>query len=325
MPFSPSTNSRAADLSRLQLSTTTVRLDASTMCQLKCPLCPTGMGENRDDAIGWGYLKFDDFKRFINAHPRLRNVEISNAGEIFLNPELCDIIRYSHQKKVTLSAISGTNFNNASDEVLEHLVKYEVLHLTCSIDGASPQTYSIYRREGDFETVIGNVRKLNALKSKYNSTYPLLTWQFVIMGHNEHELPVARDMARELGMEFMPKLNWDLSYAPVRDRAFVRQESGLGVADRREFRRRHERDYLVLCHQLWLTPQINWDGKLLGCCRNRWRDFGNVFEIGLDEALRDEDYVYMKQMLAGLKPPRYDIPCIRCDYYKNMTRPLAMD
>lgn len=38
-----------------------------------------------------------------------------------------------------------------------------------------------------------------------------------------------------------------------------------------------------------MNPQINWDGKLLGCCLNFWGDFGgNAFEQGLERILTSE-------------------------------------
>ena len=70
------------------------------------------------------------------------------------------------------------------------------------------------------------------------------------------------------------------------------------------------------CHQLWNEPQINWDGKLLGCCMNTWSDFGrNVFKTG---NLRTERIEYAKRMLLGEAPARDDIPCTACGEYAAM-------
>ena len=50
------------------------------------------------------------------------SIELSNWGEIFLNPELKEIIKYAYSKKIGLFADNGVNFNNVSDEVLECLI-----------------------------------------------------------------------------------------------------------------------------------------------------------------------------------------------------------
>ncbi len=294
-----------------------VRLEASSVCQLRCPACSTARGKNRRGVIGWGFLKFADFQKFVEENPAIRTIEISNWGEVFLNPELNDIIRFAHEKGVLLKAANGVNLNNVSDETLENLVKYQFNHLSVSIDGASHDTYKLYRRKGSFNQVMRNVRRINHFKEQYNSPFPKLSWQFVIFGHNEHELPTARAMAAELGMEFRPKLNHTPEHSPIRDKEYVRREGGFKVASRDEFASVRRRAYSRPCTQLWDSPQINWDGKLLGCCVNKFGDFGNVFEEGLEGAMNSERYLYAKAMVLGLRGPREDIPCIRCKVYRT--------
>ena len=70
-----------------------------------------------------------------------------------------------------------------------------------------------------------------------------------------------------------------------------------------------------ICTQLWLQPQINFDGKVLGCCVNYRGDFGNAFQEGLYECLNSEKMSYARQMLLGYKEGREDIPCTTCKYY----------
>ena len=293
------------------------RLEASSMCQLECPKCPTGKGLNRKGVIGWGYLRFRDFKRLIDRNPGIKSIELSNYGEIFLNPELKDIIEYAHVKNISLTAANGVNLNTINEETIECLVKHKFRYLQISLDGATNNTYGIYRKRGNLDQVIKNVKRINYYKRKYNTKFPKLVWQFVIFGHNEHELPAARDMAKRLGMDFMPRFNWDPSYSPVRNREFVRKESGLGAASKEEFEQKTGEigRFDLFCWQLWFSPQINWDGKLLGCCVNRDSDFGNVFELGLKKCLRSEKYIYAKKMLLGREKARDDIPCSKCPTY----------
>jgi MoaA/NifB/PqqE/SkfB family radical SAM enzyme len=145
-----------------------------------------------------------------------------------------------------------------------------------------------------------------------------LTWQFIIFGHNEHELPEARRWAEELGMEFAPKLNHTPSVSPVKDEEFVRRASGLGAASRSEYRETVQREYNAPCIQLWNEPQINWDGKMLGCCANKYGDFGNVFEEGLENVLTGPKFVRAKNVVLGRVSPREDDPCFGCPVYRRL-------
>jgi MoaA/NifB/PqqE/SkfB family radical SAM enzyme len=295
-----------------------IRLEASSFCQLRCPSCPTTTGAIHP-AVGSGFLEFENFQRLLDLNPNLERIEISNYGEIFLNPHLLRILEYAHRQGVPITLENGVNLNHAKEEALEGLVRYRVKIMTCSIDGASPETYSIYRVRGDFDAVIANIERINAHKRAYASDLPRLVWQFVVFGHNEHEIPIAREMAERLGMEFRTKLTWDSKFSPIRDHAFVRAQTGI-PATRDEFEELHGEKYASgICHQLWDDPQINWDGKVLGCCRNFWGDFGgNAFSEGLIESLNNENMTYAREMLSGRKPPRDDIPCTTCENYHAM-------
>jgi MoaA/NifB/PqqE/SkfB family radical SAM enzyme len=295
-----------------------IRLEAATVCQLKCPVCSTTTGKIKNN-IGAGFLRFEDFKELVDENPWVCDVELSNWGEIFLNPDLLNIIEYAYGKHVSLRADNGVNFNTASDELLEALVKYRFRSMTCSIDGASQETYAIYRRRGNFENVIEHIKRINDYKTQYRSEFPLLQWQFVAFGHNEHEIRTARQMAKNLKMSFYVKLSYSDTFSPVKDKEVVRRESGLGVASEEEFRAKYGGKYLTksICAQLWKRPQINWDGRVLGCCVNYWGDFGDAFKDGLVNSLNNEKINYARQMLLGKKPERDAIPCTTCSYYKR--------
>ena len=135
-----------------------IRIEASTLCQLNCPRC-IKTTEGRD-VLGSGYLKFADFKKFIDSHPEFRHIELSNYGEMLLNPELLDIVRYAHEKGIGLTANNGVNLNTINENMAEGLVKYGFRSMIVSIDGASEGVYKIYRRGGNFNTVIDNIKKM---------------------------------------------------------------------------------------------------------------------------------------------------------------------
>jgi hypothetical protein len=69
---------------------------------------------------------------------------------------------------------NGVNLNHARDEVLEGLVKIRVRAVNCSIDGASWETYGVYRVAGDFDLVIGNIQRSISTSANANRTASLL-------------------------------------------------------------------------------------------------------------------------------------------------------
>jgi hypothetical protein len=296
--------------------TNTLRLEAATICQLACPSCATTHGRVKAQ-IGAGFLKFDHFRRIVDENPWLWEIELSNWGEIFLNPDIERIIAYAYERSVALTAYNGANLNHVRESVLEALVRYKFRAITCSIDGATQGTYEIYRRRGDLDRVLANIRMLNEHKKRWKSVHPLLCWQMVAFGHNEHEIAAAQALAKELGMAFHLKINCDPGYSPVAQPDAVRKtvaETHLGTEELPG----EGDEYLTddFCSQLWRQPQINFDGAVLGCCQNIWASFGdNALDVGLERALGGEKLHYAKEMLQGKVPARDDVPCTTCDVY----------
>jgi quercetin dioxygenase-like cupin family protein len=273
--------------------------------------------------LGAGFLEFGVFKNILDKNPWISNVELSNWGEIFLNNKLIEFLKYSHSHDVDLHASNGVNLNDVDKDVLEALVKYRFRNITCSIDGASQETYSIYRRKGDFNKVLDNVKTINKFKAKYNSQYPTLDWQFIAFGHNEHEISKARKMAGDLNMVFRLKLSWEDLYtdafSPIKNAELIRKETGLGVTNRDEYRKKYRNEYARdCCLNLWINPQINYDGRVLGCCVNYWDDYGNVLNDGLIKCFNNEKINYAREMLFGKRESKIEIPCSKCKFYYNM-------
>jgi len=301
------------------LSPARIRVEASSVCQLRCPSCPTGRGELKSSHIGGGLLSPSDLDALLERLPDVRSVELSNWGEVFLNKNLAELLRVAFDRGVQTTLSNGVNLSTASEKNLRAVVEYGVRRITVSIDGASEATYQRYRVGGNFDRVIRHVRRTNAIKRELDSKVPKLIWQFVVFGHNEHELPAAKRMAKELDMEFRPKLSWDEKFSPIKDRDFVLEHTGLQAVSRSEFQEAESQDYSRrICTQLWMRPQVNFDGKVLGCCVNTWADFGNAFDEGLLPILNGPRMDRARKMLMGQAEEDPNVPCTDCEKWKRI-------
>lgn len=290
-----------------------IRLEASTLCQLNCKSCYMRINDN--GTMGKGYLKFENFKKLVDTSPYIQQIELANSGEIFLNPDLKSIIEYAHTKNVSLCAYGGCNFNDVSDDILRCLVNNEFAGLTISIDGASQSTYSAYRRNGNIDQVFDNLKKLIAIKKEQNSKYPRIVWQYIIMESSESDIVKAKEIAKTLGIPIFFKITWDQSYVPNNPN-MIKKETGLDCITLQDYTDQHEESYLSSCWELFEYPAINWDGRLLGCCRVYQDDFGiNVFDVGLEKALKSPQYkMAQKYLMNDIEIPQNtkNIPCLHC-------------
>ena len=264
-----------------------IRIEACTLCHPENSRC---IAQNKQHAMGEGYLKFDDFVKFTKLNPQIKAIVLSSTGEIFLNPELEAIMKYAYENSIALTTGSETNFVNVSDNMLDALVKYKFEYLTISICGWDKVSYSTYHRGGDFDKVIANIKKLNELKSKYNSQLPFLTWNFTVVESTDHlnGIKNAQKLAYDLGCRF----------------EFIKDFNGYRSENIQTELGKHKLNFYefpIPCSQLWLEPQINWDGRFMGCNVNNsyFFDNANLFEIPLSEYLKRPIIKNTKQMLMG--------------------------
>ena len=298
-----------------------VCIDASTMCQLDCVQCY--MRKSNYGNVGCGYLTFANFKKFIESNPYVKSIELANSGEVFLNPELAEIIEYAYENEIRLTAWDGVNFNDVSEKVLELLVQKNFREITIALDGASQESYVKYRRKGDFNKVISNIRKLNEFKKKYNSEYPKLNWQYIIMPSTENDIEQAKELAAELNMTIKFRLTWDETYKPT-DPEKIKRSTGLQFVTRKEFDDKNKKKCMTGCLQLFTRPQINWDGVLMGCKCIYMSNFKyNVFETSLEEVLAKPEVISAKELVKGKVEnltDEYDYPCKHCKYMMQMKK-----
>lgn len=318
-----------------------IGLEACTLCQLNCVRCWMREEEDYLQSIGaFGYLKFKDFKKLVDEND-FEEIELSANGEIFLNPELDQIIKYAYEKGIGLTAFNGVNLNTLTEEMAEILVKYKFRLMWVSIDGASQEVYEIYRRGGDFNKVIENIKMINRYKEKYNSEFPKIVYKFIVFGHNEHETLKAKEIADSLGIDILYELNAFPEYSPWKDKEWIKKTTGLDITAMENSDNAspdiaikatgtEEKDSSAayqkalqdsFCGVLFYRPQIDWNGNLLGCCINygNMTFKANVFKDGLLNALNSPMVLYGKKMVTDLNtPPIEDCICSKCAIYNGI-------
>jgi hypothetical protein len=265
-------------------------------------------------------LSLPEFIRFIEHNPQIRVIELGNSGEVFLNPDLPGMLRVAAEKGVITRIAEGTNLNDATDEALAALVKYRVTILRVAMDGVTQETYAKYRVGGVLNKVLANVQRINDYKKKYGSDRPRLVLQFVPFGHNEHELGKAVVLARMMGMDVDFKLNTFPDTFPLRDPAALTRL--LGYADKASYLNKTGNVYMrEVCLQFWRAPQVNWDGRLLGCSANASVSFaGYALDYAFAREINNERMRYARRLLMGEAPLRDDMPCAKCESYADFQR-----
>ena len=94
-----------------------------------------------------------------------------------------------------LCTLTSTNLSMPINA--DALVASGLNRLVAAIDGGSAGTYARYRRGGNFDLVLDNLRA----RRDQSSLEPWLVWEYLAFEHNVHEIGVAARLARELGVD----------------------------------------------------------------------------------------------------------------------------
>jgi len=266
-------------------------VEPCNICNLKCPLCPTGQRLS----VQRGKMSMDTFTRIIDEmHPYAWHLNLYYLGEPLLCDNLHLMIRYAHQYKMRVSVSS--NLNLLTEETADRLIDTGLEHLVVSLDGVTQETYVKYRIGGDYEKVVQNIIMLNERKKKKASPYPQIEIQFVVFKHNEHEIPGVKKLAAKLGvgLYFREGTLGGKGQSPPLTKDYALAEKWLSPNS--EFHQ--EYDYFErkpniakgYCGYLWKIATVNWDGSVFPCC---WvyeseHKVGNITEQSFKEIWNNE-------------------------------------
>ncbi len=174
-------------------------VDPSNSCHLKCPGCIHSEILRKTDSVDWpsGLLDQTIFSHFMAEFaPYAMFCLFFNWGEPFLNKNFYRFIRQA--KEYYLYTVVSSNLSVSIDA--EEIVRSGLDYLTVSLDGATAVTYQRYRRGGDFELVVENIRNIVAAKKRLGISTPNICWQFLTFQHNCREMEKAEALACKLGV-----------------------------------------------------------------------------------------------------------------------------
>jgi len=119
-----------------------VFLEVNNICNLKCPFCLTGKGEETDRQKR--NMSIDEMIKSVEAvKDYVYLMQIYNWGEPFLNHELIKFVEYANKNKIY--SIVSSNMNFTREGIPEEIVDSKLDYLICGIDGMTEESYKKYR------------------------------------------------------------------------------------------------------------------------------------------------------------------------------------
>ena len=278
-------------------------LEVNNICNLKCPFCMTGKG------IYGGRAKrnmtFDEVKKVIDqVGDYLYLVQLYNWGEPLLNKELFKMIRYIKSKNIF--TMVSSNMTTLDEAKIDEMIKSGLDYFKVAIDGVTEESYTQYRIGGDFAKVMDNFKMLMRKREELKSKLPLVEWQYVVFKHNEGEIEMAGNMAKDLGVDYF---NARLGY--IEDKDWV-PEGEKYKADV------FNPNLVKKCRRLWSHIVVRCDGGIAPCCFEFLKkdDFANIFVSSFDEIWINEIFKYSRELCLEpeltKKKRRMETICFNC-------------
>ncbi len=285
----------------------TFSIEPTNRCNLKCPECPSGLGELTRNL---GLLSIDNFKLIINQiKDTCFYIQLFFQGEPYINKHLSEMITYARENKVYTSI--STNGLLLSDTKIVEILKNPPDKLIFSIDGLDEESYQKYRVGGKFADAEKALKTLITKRNDKKQKLPFVELQFIAMKQNENQISDVFEFGNKLGvnkvviktmqlssyenaLEFMPE---NKKYS----RYFI-ENNQLKIKSKLKNE----------CFALWRTSVITWDGDVAVCCFDKDASFnlGNVFKTNFNEIWTNENYTnFRKRILSN----RRSVPmCTNC-------------
>jgi MoaA/NifB/PqqE/SkfB family radical SAM enzyme len=297
-------------------------IDPCNFCNLRCPLCPTGLNDlGREQSM----MSLEHFQHYLEPHvPYLFEAYLHNWGESLLNKDLFRMVEHAQRKDI------GTNLSSnlviATSEHLDQMIDSGLEYLVVSLDGASSESYLQYRVRGDFERVVENMSELIRRRNARGLKTPVVEWQFIVMKSNEHEIAAAEAMAKKIGVDLLRFVPVGMPFEfrnrdEVAEQWFPKTVQGRKHGEQVE-QQFGQADKPSPCFYLYRSMVVNADGGVSPCCvvYRESRDFGKLDDAPIDVSAlwNNEKFLSARSLFSPEKlDKRRPTVCDACDIFAH--------
>jgi radical SAM protein with 4Fe4S-binding SPASM domain len=259
-----------ANLARIPAGPEGLMVEPSSLCNLRCPLCPTGMRVTKRDRPS---LSFEQFKAALGIYRyTLRYITFWNYGEPLLNRELPEMVGYA--SRYAIETQISTNGAFLDDEWASRLMEAGLTRLIVSIDTPHEALYARYRVRGDYQQVIRNVRGAVARKQTLRARTAIVLQYMLMSGTEDLDAIVAQ--GEDLGAD-------EVVVKSIGIGSFVARptQQHFTLMPRNPDYQRYPLPELrakepwgdTRCSYVWRRMVLCSDGTCLPCCRDQTSEF----------------------------------------------------
>ncbi|MFN8391198.1 MAG: SPASM domain-containing protein [Bdellovibrionota bacterium] len=194
---------------------TLVNLAHDYTCNLSCPSCrrtKLSADSKRREVLD---IVFDrGIKPLL---PFVKNLQIAGDGDPFASKHYRQILAelsIARFPELRLKLLTNGVLLDANEWAAFSNIHPLLAEVSVSVDAATPETYAIVRRGGDWNRLERNLEHLGCERAK--GVFPVFSLNFVVQQLNYREMPAFVEMGRRLGadrLDFQPVHNQTEAFA----------------------------------------------------------------------------------------------------------------
>jgi radical SAM protein with 4Fe4S-binding SPASM domain len=276
---------------------TTLSIEPTTSCNLRCPECPSGL---RSFTRPTGMLQKQLFERVIDqVKGHLSWLHLYFQGEPFLNPKFLEMVRYADSQGIFTS--TSTNAHYLGTNQVRGILESGLKQLIVSMDGITQEVYESYRVGGKLEKVQAGLQLLVLERKRSRQKFPRIILQFLVTGKNEHQLPALKSWAKATGVDEL-QLKTTQIYDFEKGSELIPSDLGYSrYVPAGDGRWKLKKKLENKCWRMWQGAVVTWDGKIVPCCFDKDADhvMGELKNQSLATIWNSWSYIqFRKQLLS---------------------------
>lgn len=272
-----------------------ISIEPTTSCNLQCPECPSGL---RKFTRPTGFLTYKTMDKIVDQLATyLFYVTFYFQGEPLLHKDFANYISILRKKNIVTG--TSTNAHYLTPEKSKEIIDSGLNRLIVSVDGADAETYKKYRKGGNFDKVIKNIREFINIRNSQKAKAPMVELQFIVFQHNEHQIDAIKKLGKDLGVDKVA----------LKTAQLYEFEEGNplmpGLLKYSRYKKTKDGKYQIKgglpskCYRSWSGSVITWDGQVVPCCFDKDADhkFGNIHTTEYHTIMQNIDYQRFRQQI----------------------------
>lgn len=302
---------------------TYAQVELTTRCNFKCiPCARESMRERLDLSVTPA-----KFENMLNQIPSIRRIFFQGFGEIFLAPDLQQIIDIAKARDIEITTVTNGSMLNI-EKYANMALQFNAL--TISFDGAEKETFERIRVGGNFDKIKEGIININRMRKEQGKTIYLVI-NFVATHMNYTEIPKLSDLCLETGVDAVgirDVINYHTPGEPEYEESdkFIQAtrkiskelEANVGIL-REKLKDSHKKVLYAPTQDEKLKTTCRWpfdkflitvEGDVTPCCLRenpKVVSFGNIYEKSFAEIWNSEAYQSFRDTMIK------DTPNLICD------------